>query len=625
MMKLPGRLLIPLFLAASPAAAQTVPGGQWLFTLRPAGGGELVVRLAVEPAGAGRWRAFSRPGAAGELVGWPRATLGRLLGKLPPRGALVRVENGTATARGDQLLVTGRLVALSLGERTFSGVLADGRMHGELRRISGSPAGTFEAVPAADPRPVRDYRALAARMRDSVAARIYDPALLDRPEWRSFFRELDARFASVPDDVHAMAVFYALTPRLRMSHLELFRDPRIAATPLDSLLADDPNPDALVGLSFPAPGVARLRAARWSGVTSAVDRAFVRIDSAAPHTLILDIRGNPGGDVSSMSPVTHLVRDSLQAGVFLGPGWYRTHRAPPTSAELAAIPVLSDGGAKTVIHGVRRHGALRGVVPPRAPYFGGRVFLLVDGRSGSASEPLAHLLKTTGRATLVGERTAGGMLSAPPHPVGDGWVMIFPEADYFAADGTRLEGNGVRPHVAVASDRALATVAERIGAEHPYAGALLLGTAHLEANRLPDAERWFGEALRLAPDSIAPVRGLALVHGAGKQWSAAFALWDRVLARDSGDLSALYHTGRMAALSGERLESGERALRAYLARAHRADLPSHAAAHWRLGMILQARGDVAGARREYGSALRLDPQHADAQAALRALNDRGPS
>lgn len=613
-------LLVPLLLAASPAAAQSIPAGSWLFTLRPAGGGELVVRLAVEPAGAGRWQAFSRPGAAGELVGWPRATLGRLLGKLPPRGALVRVENGTATQRDGQVIVTGRMVSLALGERTFSGVLADGRMRGELRRTSGAPAGTFEAVPATDAGPVRDYRALAARMRDSVAARIYDPRLLDRPEWRSFFRELDARFATVPDDVHAMAVFYALLPRLRMSHLELFRDPRIAATPLDSLLAEDRNPDALVGLTFPAPGVARLRVTRWSGVTAAVDRAFVRIDSAAPHTLILDIRGNRGGDVSSMSPVTHLVRDSVQGGVFLGPGWYRAHRARPTPAELAAIPVLSDETAGAVVHGVRRHGAVRGVVPPRAPYFGGRVFLLVDALSGSASEPLAHILKTTGRATLVGERTPGAMLSAPPHPVGEGWVMIFPEADYFAADGTRLEGNGVRPHVAVPSNRALAAVAERIRAEQPYAGALLLGTAHQEANRLPEAERWFGEALRLEPDSMAPLRGLASVHGAAKRWDAAFSMWDRVLARDSGDAVALYNTGRMAALSGTRLESGERALRAYLARPHRADLPSHAAAHWRLGMIVEARGDVAGARREYESALRLDPEHTEAQAALRALD-----
>jgi tetratricopeptide (TPR) repeat protein len=256
------------------------------------------------------------------------------------------------------------------------------------------------------------------------------------------------------------------------------------------------------------------------------------------------------------------------------------------------------------------------------------VFLLVDALSGSASEPLAHILKTSGRATLVGERTPGAMLSAPPHPVGDGWVMIFPEADYIAADGTRLEGNGVRPHVAVASDRAFATVAERIRVEQPYAGALLLGAAHQEANRLPDAERWFGEALRLAPDSMAPLRGLASVHAAGRRWDAAFGALDRVLARDPGDAAALYNTGRVAALSGTRLESGERALRAYLARPHRPhrpDLPSHAAAHWRLGMILEARGDLAGARREYGSALRLEPQHADAQAALRALNDRAPA
>ena len=47
--------------------------------------------------------------------------------------------------------------------------------------------------------------------------------------------------------------------------------------------------------------------------------------------------------------------------------------------------------------------------------------------------------------------------------------------------------------------------------------------------------------------------------------------------------------------------------------------PSHGAAHWRLGQIREQRKDVAGARREYETALRLDPSLRAAREALRKL------
>ena len=43
---------------------------------------------------------------------------------------------------------------------------------------------------------------------------------------------------------------------------------------------------------------------------------------------------------------------------------------------------------------------------------------------------------------------------------------------------------------------------------------------------------------------------------------------------------------------------------------------TEAHAHWRLGMILEKRGDVAGARAEYEAALRLEPKLTDAKRAL---------
>src|SRR4029079_12884017 len=93
---------------------------------------------------------------------------------------------------------------------------------------------------------------------------------------------------------------------------------------------------------------------------------------------------------------------------------------------------------------------LVGRVVPRAPYFAGAVYLLVDHATGSASEPLAHFLKVTRRATVVGERTLGAMLMGPPRALQDGWLVTIPEADFITADGTRIEGNGVEPNIEAA-------------------------------------------------------------------------------------------------------------------------------------------------------------------------------
>jgi Flp pilus assembly protein TadD len=394
---------------------------------------------------------------------------------------------------------------------------------------------------------------------------------------------------------------------------------------MDSLLAryGAGDPASLVRLSFPAPGVAYLRVDRWNAVGPYVDSAFVRIDSARARTLILDIRGNPGGDVSSMFPAAHLVRDSQPVGVFLGRRWFATHRQPPagdTLRLLARVEERATGSA--VIDGVRRHGALVGILPARAPYFGGEVYLLIDGRAGSASEPLAHHLRVTERATLVGERTAGAMLSAPPHSIGEGWMLVLPEADYYAADGTRLEGRGVDPHVATTSAEAPYEVARRLQARDPYIGALMLGSFSTATTKWPEAERWFGEAARLAPDSAAPQMGLGAALVARKAWDEAFAAYERALALRPDDLGALYQVGRTAALSGQRLDRGAAALRTYLARPYRAPLPTHAGGRWRLGQILLAQGDREGARREWIEALRLEPRHTDATKALEALGGR---
>jgi hypothetical protein len=97
---------------------------------------------------------------------------------------------------------------------------------------------------------------------------------------------------------------------------------------------------------------------------------------------------------------------------------------------------------------------------PDSPYANPRtqvpLFVLVDGGTASAAESFAYTLQSAGRATVVGERSAGAANPGGEVEVGDGYTV-------FVSDGTPInpithanwEGSGVQPDVAAASDGAL--------------------------------------------------------------------------------------------------------------------------------------------------------------------------
>lgn len=130
----------------------------------------------------------------------------------------------------------------------------------------------------------------------------------------------------------------------------------------------------------------------------------------------------------------------------------------------------------------------------------------------------------------------------------------------------------------------------------------------------------YQESAKLHPRPMIHVR-ISLAHQNRKDWTQAFAALDRALALDASFPFALYQVGRTAALSGQQLDRGEQCLRTYLAMPFREDLenPSIAAAHFRLGNILEKKGDPPGARKEYETSLSIDPKQKMAREALAKL------
>lgn len=106
-----------------------------------------------------------------------------------------------------------------------------------------------------------------------------------------------------------------------------------------------------------------------------------------------------------------------------------------------------------------------------------------------------------------------------------------------------------------------------------------------------------------------------------EKWDAAFAQFDAAAKANPAAKGALYQIGRTAAMSGQRLEDGEKALKAYLDAGPRAENdPAREAAHWRLGQVLEHAKRRDEARAQYQLALMENADFKQAREALDKLD-----
>lgn len=111
----------------------------------------------------------------------------------------------------------------------------------------------------------------------------------------------------------------------------------------------------------------------------------------------------------------------------------------------------------------------------------------------------------------------------------------------------------------------------------------------------------------------------AQLYATDKKWTEAFTEFEEVLKTDPDNYLANFQIGRLAALSGERVDRGIETLRKALALKPSAGAAGHEAAHWRLGMLFEKKGDKAAAKAAYEAALKVNPKFPQAIDALKKL------
>jgi len=178
-----------------------------------------------------------------------------------------------------------------------------------------------------------------------------------------------------------------------------------------------PIKEIRVEASFAAPGVAYLKIFEFTqGTGRELRDAIEGLDAQGPiHSVILDLRGNPGGLITEAASV---------GGIFLPSHTVlaRIHERDqsPSTLETSGVPMLLDA--------------------PMA--------VLVDGGSASASEILTGAFKDYQRATIVGDKTAGALGGSVTAALPEGGMSVTVER-ILTPKNLQVEAVGINPDVAV--------------------------------------------------------------------------------------------------------------------------------------------------------------------------------
>ena len=215
-----------------------------------------------------------------------------------------------------------------------------------------------------------------------------------------------------------------------------------------------------------APGIGYIRFTAFMGREE--ELAAIRkwlVENRDAKTLIFDLRNHHGGGLDEMDAIFPYLFAERSPLVKMAVAKYIHDQDGNSEDDRPTIQTASEGDQV-----VDTHFALPGEDTPLRK---AKVYLLVSNASASAAEHFALALKSTGRATLIGEPTAGANHFGGSRPINEHFAVWMPVGrTYDIKTGKDWEGDGIAPDIAVDPTQALIVALEKSGLSHQQAVAL---------------------------------------------------------------------------------------------------------------------------------------------------------
>lgn len=312
-------------------------------------------------------------------------------------------------------------------------------------------AGACSHVPA----PANDFRAAAESINATIRANHYRPTELDSDRYLRIEANVLALGDTAASGEAFRSGFNGIWKQGPFSHVALLRAEETAAeryARLDTMPAGD---DAVTLAWQGDAAILTVNTMSGADTIERIEAAYDGIAARKTGRLIIDLRRNSGGAFAVVPLVGHLIEEPVDAGVFVSGDWYRDHEAPPGPADFPSATPWRGYSVQAFQADMLSRPLTSYRIDPMQPRYQGPVYVLTSARSISAAEIAADVLKATGRATLIGERTPGVVLSSKRFDIPGRFHLMVPIADYFSISNGRLEGVGVTPDMAVDAEQAL--------------------------------------------------------------------------------------------------------------------------------------------------------------------------
>jgi carboxyl-terminal processing protease len=309
--------------------------------------------------------------------------------------------------------------------------------------------------------PAEHFADAAKAINETIRANHYNPAELDNETYRQIEGSVVALGETATSKVEFLKGFDDIWRKGPFSHVGL----RLAEEPAaernarsDSLIGGDDT----VALTWEG-NAAILTVNTMSGADTikAINAAYKEIAACHADKLIIDLRNNGGGAFAVVPLIGHLLTEPIDAGVFVSRLWYTDHDTPPDRADFDAASPWQ-GYSVRAFHADALSRPLTSYrIGPMQPLFQGPVFVLTSARSISAADIAVDVLKSTSRATIIGEKTPGILLSANLFDIPGGFHLRVPIFDYYSIKNGRIEGCGITPDIETGADQALEIALKR--------------------------------------------------------------------------------------------------------------------------------------------------------------------
>ena len=330
-----------------------------------------------------------------------------------------------------------------IGNYYFNGRIINNRIEGKLTTKHGIIKGVINGNQTNDVINQSDYKKLSDLLTSTFENNFFNPDFLLTSKYKKFKRKIVSLSSHATDDIHFVFSTFYYMRSLPYSHIGLWRKSE-KAEQTNHVIAQSED-----FFSYTRNGEnAILRINSFSSKPGELDKQMIEILNDRPKNLIIDLRNNPGGNISpALELCKYLITSQTSGGYFLTQKYYKQK-----SKNFKDCYEFSAGDLNMFMHALKENACVEVKLKPESNVYKSKVYILVNRNSASTCEPIIYALKKEKNIILVGTNSAGKMLSSEEFELKDNFFLYVPIADFVTTDNKRLDQIGVKPEIEIKSD-----------------------------------------------------------------------------------------------------------------------------------------------------------------------------